>query len=207
MLTRLHASPYVHIATLVHKQDKSTSHLASMQICCIHDVLLFHWCMGTCVFETMPMTTITLMSLKISRRLNEYTYMMLYRKYEFETCLNNYFIWIISTYVIKKTVATHGHPTSITFMWIVCALSALTIDDQLHPFSTVYTQRSHQSPLTWAHRLERTLDQRPVVSLEANMWNQTARSRDGNGDPIPDSPWGIPLLGDGDGKISSPTGM
>jgi hypothetical protein len=31
--------------------------------------------------------------------------------------------------------------------------------------------------------------------------------RDGNGDPIPDSPWGIPLLGDGDGEISSPTGM
>jgi hypothetical protein len=31
--------------------------------------------------------------------------------------------------------------------------------------------------------------------------------RDGNGDPIPDSPWGIPLLGDGDGEVSSPTGM
>jgi hypothetical protein len=31
--------------------------------------------------------------------------------------------------------------------------------------------------------------------------------RDGNGDPIPDSPRGIPLLGDGDGKVSSPTGM
>jgi hypothetical protein len=30
--------------------------------------------------------------LKISRRLNEYTYMKLYRKSEFETCLNNYFI-------------------------------------------------------------------------------------------------------------------
>jgi hypothetical protein len=35
--------------------------------------------------------------------------------------------------------------------------------------------------------------------------NQTPR--DGNGDPIPDSPRGIPLLGDGDGEISSPTGM
>jgi hypothetical protein len=32
------------------------------------------------------------------------------------------------------------------------------------------------------------------------------RIRDGNGDPIPDSPRGIPLLGDGDGEISSPTG-
>jgi hypothetical protein len=31
--------------------------------------------------------------------------------------------------------------------------------------------------------------------------------RDGNGDPIPDSPRGIPLLGNGDGEISSPTGM
>jgi hypothetical protein len=31
--------------------------------------------------------------------------------------------------------------------------------------------------------------------------------RDGNGDPIPDSPRGIPLLGDGDGGVSSPTGM
>lgn len=112
MLARLHASPRVHIVALVHKQDKSTSHLSSMQICCIHDVLLFHRCMGTCVFKAIPMTTITLMSLKISRRLNEYTYMKLYRKSEFETCLNNYFIWIISTYVIKKTVATHGHPTS-----------------------------------------------------------------------------------------------
>jgi hypothetical protein len=34
-----------------------------------------------------------------------------------------------------------------------------------------------------------------------------ARRRDGNGDPIPDSPWGIPLLGDGDREVSSPTGM
>jgi hypothetical protein len=34
-----------------------------------------------------------------------------------------------------------------------------------------------------------------------------ARVRDGNGDPIPDSPRGIPLLGDGDGEVSSPTGM
>jgi len=32
------------------------------------------------------------------------------------------------------------------------------------------------------------------------------RSKDGNGDPIPDSPRGIPLLGDGDGKILIPTG-
>jgi hypothetical protein len=32
-------------------------------------------------------------------------------------------------------------------------------------------------------------------------------ARDGNGDPIPDSPRGIPLLGDGDGGVSSPTGM
>jgi hypothetical protein len=32
-------------------------------------------------------------------------------------------------------------------------------------------------------------------------------TRDGNGDPIPDSPRGIPLLGDGDEKVSSPTGI
>jgi hypothetical protein len=32
-------------------------------------------------------------------------------------------------------------------------------------------------------------------------------NRDGNGNPISDSPRGIPLLGDGDGEISSPTGM
>ena len=30
--------------------------------------------------------------------------------------------------------------------------------------------------------------------------------KDGNGDPIPDSPQGILLLGDGDGKILIPTG-
>jgi len=30
--------------------------------------------------------------------------------------------------------------------------------------------------------------------------------KDGNGDPIPDSPWGIPLLGDGDGEILFPVG-
>jgi hypothetical protein len=32
-------------------------------------------------------------------------------------------------------------------------------------------------------------------------------ARDGNGDPIPDSPQGIPLLGDGDGMNFIPTGM
>jgi hypothetical protein len=31
-------------------------------------------------------------------------------------------------------------------------------------------------------------------------------TRDGNGDPIPDSPRGIPLLGDGDGEDFIPTG-
>ena len=30
--------------------------------------------------------------------------------------------------------------------------------------------------------------------------------KDGNGDPIPDSPRGIPLLGDGDGNKFVPTG-
>jgi len=34
----------------------------------------------------------------------------------------------------------------------------------------------------------------------------TVVSPDGNGDPIPDSPWGIPLLGDGDGEILFPMG-
>jgi hypothetical protein len=32
-------------------------------------------------------------------------------------------------------------------------------------------------------------------------------SKDGNGAPIPDSPWGIPLLGDGDGTNFIPTGI
>jgi hypothetical protein len=32
-------------------------------------------------------------------------------------------------------------------------------------------------------------------------------SRDGNGDPIPDSPRGIPPLGDGDGEETSPAGI
>jgi hypothetical protein len=41
----------------------------------------------------------------------------------------------------------------------------------------------------------------PSLSLLATM------IRDGNGDPILDSLRGIPLLGDGDGEISSPTGM
>jgi hypothetical protein len=31
--------------------------------------------------------------------------------------------------------------------------------------------------------------------------------RDGNRDPIPDSPWEIPLLGDRDGEDFIPTGM
>jgi hypothetical protein len=35
----------------------------------------------------------------------------------------------------------------------------------------------------------------------------THTPRDGNGDPIPNSPRGIPLLGDGDEGVSSPTGM
>jgi hypothetical protein len=43
----------------------------------------------------------------------------------------------------------------------------------------------------------------PVAAEEGD----TVARRDGNGDPIPDSPWGIPLLGDGDGEVSSPTGM
>ena len=32
-------------------------------------------------------------------------------------------------------------------------------------------------------------------------------AKDGNGDPIPDSPRGIPLLGDGDGVKYAPTGI
>jgi hypothetical protein len=39
------------------------------------------------------------------------------------------------------------------------------------------------------------------------FWDMCILRRDGNGDPIPDSPRGIPLLGDGDGEVSSPTGM
>jgi hypothetical protein len=33
-----------------------------------------------------------------------------------------------------------------------------------------------------------------------------AMARDGNEDPIPNSPWGIPPLGDGDGNNIVPTG-
>jgi hypothetical protein len=47
-------------------------------------------------------------------------------------------------------------------------------------------------------------------SLSSCNWHGQGHchgDRDGNGDPIPDSPRGIPLLGDGDGEISSPTGM
>jgi hypothetical protein len=43
---------------------------------------------------------------------------------------------------------------------------------------------------------------------DTSHWNCNTLNlgRDGNGDPIPDSPRGIPLLGDGDGEIFSPRG-
>jgi hypothetical protein len=56
--------------------------------------------------------------------------------------------------------------------------------------------------------------QRERASFSARLFRlspheneSSASPRDGNGDPILDSPRGIPLLGNGDGKISSPTGM
>jgi hypothetical protein len=51
-----------------------------------------------------------------------------------------------------------------------------------------------------------TGEQSRLEIADAPLDNVT-HSRDGNGDPILDSPRGIPLLGDGDGEISSPTGM
>jgi hypothetical protein len=39
------------------------------------------------------------------------------------------------------------------------------------------------------------------------VWVSWCISRDGNGDPIPDYPRGIPLLGDGDGTKIIPMGM
>jgi hypothetical protein len=44
-------------------------------------------------------------------------------------------------------------------------------------------------------------------SLVSHFSSSSSRSRDGNGDPIPDSPRGIHLLGDGDGKKLIPTGI
>jgi hypothetical protein len=41
----------------------------------------------------------------------------------------------------------------------------------------------------------------PVAAQTRHIWR-----RDGNGDPIPDSPRGIPPLGDGDGSILIPAG-
>jgi len=37
--------------------------------------------------------------------------------------------------------------------------------------------------------------------------SRSGAAKDGNGDPIPDSPRGIPLLGDGDGVKYAPTGI
>jgi hypothetical protein len=45
------------------------------------------------------------------------------------------------------------------------------------------------------------------VGGELGMDVRKVGRKDGDGDPIPDSPRGIPLLGDGDGDLSSPTGM
>jgi hypothetical protein len=42
---------------------------------------------------------------------------------------------------------------------------------------------------------------RAFVSFDMRLY------RDGNGDPIPDSPRGIPLLGDGDGAHFVPMGI
>jgi hypothetical protein len=39
------------------------------------------------------------------------------------------------------------------------------------------------------------------------LYIQNILSRDGNGDPIPDSPRGVPPLEDGDGEETSPAGI
>jgi hypothetical protein len=43
-----------------------------------------------------------------------------------------------------------------------------------------------------------------IVPYSADLWGSGV-PKDGNGDPIPDSPRGIPLLGDEDGTSFSPT--
>jgi hypothetical protein len=48
------------------------------------------------------------------------------------------------------------------------------------------------------------------MAMDNEIWTMEPwrlLARDGNGDPIPDSPRGIPLLGDSDGEIPSSTGM
>ncbi|CAN6373492.1 unnamed protein product [Urochloa humidicola] len=52
-------------------------------------------------------------------------------------------------------------------------------------------------------------DPRAVVAGQHLVLRQPGHAllvRDGNGDPIPDSPRGIPPLGDGDGRDFIPTG-
>jgi hypothetical protein len=46
-----------------------------------------------------------------------------------------------------------------------------------------------------------------INSTTADCFTQTPSTRDGNGDPIPDSPRGIPPLGDGDGTNLIPAGI
>jgi hypothetical protein len=46
----------------------------------------------------------------------------------------------------------------------------------------------------------------PMTDEENKIAIATHMARDGNGDPIPDSPRGIPPLGDGDGSILMPAG-
>ena len=46
-----------------------------------------------------------------------------------------------------------------------------------------------------------------VDDEEAGEHGAAVEDRDGNGDPIPDSPRGIPPLGDGDGEETSPAGI
>jgi hypothetical protein len=57
------------------------------------------------------------------------------------------------------------------------------------------------------HRSAAVSGRRPLPAGARCTSHPPVVSRDGNRDPIPDSPRGIPLLGDGDGEASFPTGM
>jgi hypothetical protein len=82
-------------------------------------------------------------------------------------------------------------------------------------FSSSPTPRTRsRSPGPIIHALtpaaQTSADLPPLLNslvARARAARHTRSSRDGNGDPIPDSPRGIPPLGDGDGEETSPAGI
>jgi hypothetical protein len=68
--------------------------------------------------------------------------------------------------------------------------------------------RKHMKPLSRKH-LKSQMTIEPLDSGVPAVGSRRRRllARDGNGDPIPDSPRGIPPLGDGDGEETSPAGI